>query len=186
MRWLTATAALVIVCAAGPARIGAASDHFAALAVSLTGANGGQTARIDIGIDEWSTEADRDRFALVGERDGMAAVVTALQDARRIGYLRVGTQLGNEITFARETPEPDGGRHILIVLARMLGAAELRWGSLTDDYPFTVVDVHLRGGSGAGRITVGAKVTFRRGEDGIHVDPFSAAYIALRDLRATP
>jgi hypothetical protein len=165
----------------------AVTSRFRALAVNMTGQNTGASSRVDIEVDRWSSDADRDRLAIVGESDGATAVVELLQRGERLGFVRTAGQVGNDITFARDIAGPDGSHHVLIVLARSVSAGEITRNSSTQDYPFTVIDLRVpASGSGVGTMTVGAKVRFRRGSDQIETEKYSGGTIELREVKGAP
>src|SRR3954470_9454695 len=132
------------------------AQRFTAFAVNMTNRSTGASARMDIVINRWSTEAEREALASADEEIGTQAVVDRLQDGTRIGFIRVGNRLGEEVTFAREVRRSDGSRRIEILMARNLRFREIVGASPTTDYPFTVVELHVNAnGLGEGTMSVG-------------------------------
>jgi hypothetical protein len=178
---------LSVVTVALGTRPRAATSRFSALAVNMTGQNTGASSRLDIEVDRWSSDADRDRLAIVGDSDGATAVVELLQRGQRLGFVRTAGQVGNDITFARDAPGPDGSHRVLIVLARSVSAGEINRSSITQDYPFTVIELRVPAtGAGVGTMTVGAKVRFRRGSDQVDTEKYSGGTIELREVKGSP
>src|SRR4051794_29659285 len=100
-------------------------QRFTAFAVNMTNRNTGANARMDIVIDRWSTEVERETLAVADEEIGMQGVVDRLQNGTRIGYIRIGNQLGEDVTYAREVRHSDGSRRIELVMTRHLRSREI-------------------------------------------------------------
>jgi hypothetical protein len=153
----------------------------------MTSQSSGTNARLQIKVDRWSSDADRDALAIADQENGIAAVARLLHDGERIGFVRTAGRIGNTITFARDVRHRDGTHRVLIVLSRILSAREIQRSTPTADYPFTVIELHLdAGGSGEGTMTVGAKVRFHRGDDQIEMEKYSGGAILLRDVKTAP
>jgi hypothetical protein len=160
------------------------AQRFTAFAVNMTNRNTGASARMEIVINRWSTEAEREALAIADEESGMQAVVDRLQKGTRIGYIRIGSRLGEDVTFAREVLRSDGSRRIEIVMARSLAPREIVSASPTADYPFTVVELHVNAnGAGEGTMSVGVRVKVHKRDDQIEVNRFAAGTVRLNDLK---
>ena len=94
----------------------------------------GFSGTIDIGIERWSTDAERavllDAVAGTTEvRSSQDKLVRTLQQVKpRAGYIRSARSVGWDIMYARENLLPDGTRQIVIVTDKpvtFLGRGEL-------------------------------------------------------------
>jgi hypothetical protein len=159
-------------------------QRFTAFAVNMTNRTTGAHARMDIVIDRWSTEAERETLAVADEEIGMQGVVDRLQNGTRIGYIRIGNQLGEDVTYAREVRHSDGSRRIELVMTRHLRSREIVEASPTADYPFTVVELHVNAnGTGEGTMSVGVRVKIHKRDDQIEVNRFAAGTVRLNDVK---
>jgi hypothetical protein len=186
MKIVAAMLALVVVPSASTdAMFSPATERFTAFAVSMTNGAAGRSSNLELVVDHWSTPADRDDLAAALEEQGPEGLLKRLQERPRIGYVRAGGRLGNDISFARQVQHSDGSRRIVVVLARQLSFNEVSRGSPTQDYPFTVIELRLdAAGGGDGRMSVGARITVRKGSDQIeHED--AGGTVLLKDVKVS-
>ena len=130
-----------------------------AFAVSM---QAGMSGVLDITIDRWSTDAEREMLIKTFVEGGQDKLLDALQDIRpRVGYLRTPNSLGYDIKYARENILPDGTRQIVIVNDRRIGFAEARNQTRTMDYPFTLIEIRIPKGKdeGEGKWLVSTKLS---------------------------
>ena len=91
-------------------------ETFTALAVNINSANAAAGAtNVDIRIERWSSDADRDRLLeiLRQQKDNDRAtqdLLRALQELPRVGSIRTPSSVGRDLHYARENPLEDGGR----------------------------------------------------------------------------
>ena len=121
-------------------------EKFTAFAINMN--SGPKTATVDIKIDRWSTDAEREQLLniLVEEKDvyrANQALLKAIQKLPKVGYLRTPETLGWDIHYARQNPMEDGGRQIVVATDRPVGFREARNQPRTMDYPFTVIEMRL-------------------------------------------
>lgn len=76
---------------------------------------------VEIVLNRWSTDGERDRLLIVLQDQGPAKLLDALHAVPRIGYIRTPDSLGYELHFARKTPGEDGGEDIVIATDRYIG-----------------------------------------------------------------
>src|SRR6202035_1230892 len=103
---LTAAAAITLV---AHAQTMGTPERFTASAINM---NRGAAGNIDIVVNRWSTDAERDKLMTVMREKGPEKLLDALQDMPRMGYFRSGSSLGWDIHFARRAPNPDGGERV--------------------------------------------------------------------------
>lgn len=130
-----------------------------AFAVSM---QAGISGVLDINIDRWSTDAEREMLIKTFVEGGQDKLLNALQDIRpRVGYLRTPNSLGYDIKYARENILPDGTRQIVVINDRRIGFAEARNQTRTMDYPFTLIELRIPKGKdeGEGKWLVSTKLS---------------------------
>jgi len=132
-------------------------ERFTAAAIDP---NRGRSASIEIAIDRWTTDAERDKFMSVLLEKGPEKLLDVLQDAKKVGYIRRTGSLSWDLRYARRTPLPDSGERVVVVTDRPISFFEATNQPRTLDYPFTVVELHLnRDGEGEGKMSLATKIT---------------------------
>src|SRR5687767_8137521 len=85
-----------------------------AFAISTGGLQTGTaTSPLDIVIDRWSSEDERQQLLEALKRD-QDALLNALRDLAPVGRIRTPTSLGWDLRYASASPAEDGERRIVI------------------------------------------------------------------------
>lgn len=155
--------ALAVVCSAAGVLSPALSsqtmgspERYRANAINM---NRGAAGTIEIVVNRWSTDADRDRVMSVMMSKGPEKLLDALQDMPRMGYIRTPDRLGWEIHFARKMPGQDGGDRVILLTDRRIGFWEAANRPRSIDYPYTHIELRLnRDGEGEGKMSVATKI----------------------------
>ena len=187
-RWLSALAltALAGMLIGAPAVSGQNQrEMFTGFAINLNA--GGRTATVEITVDRWSTDAERDRLLriLQEEKDVRRAndkLLRALEDMPAVGSIRTPTSLAWDLHFARQMPLGDGARRIVLGTNRPIGFREARNQPRSIDYPFTIVEIRLDAeGRGSGKILPGTKLYIENGE--LVLENFEALPVQFNEIR---
>ena len=179
-------AALAVVSLAVPAAQSnmAAPEKYTAFAVDISNTAPRATATtVDITINRWSTDTERDMLLSVFRDKGQDALLSALQKLPVVGGIRTPGSLNYDIHFARQRAEAEGGRMIFLMTDRYIGAWEARNRPRTIDYPFTLIQLQVdRNGRGVGKASIATKIT--EAVDGtIELENFSNQPVALNEVR---
>ena len=166
LRPLLAVLALAIAVALPSGSLSAQNDGelFTSFAINMNAGPGPNTATLDIKIDRWSSDADRERLLgiLREQKDVHRAnqeLLRALQRMPKVGYLRTTKTLAWDLRYARQNPLPEGGRQIVLGTDRPVGFWEARNQPRTMDYPFTVIEMRLnKEDRGEGKLLAGTKL----------------------------
>jgi hypothetical protein len=182
---LAASASVSAPSASGSAPQNGSSDlpeKFTAFAVSLGGPRTTSgTAQIDITIDRWSTDAERERL-LEALKAGQDELLETLRELPPIGSIRTATSLAYDLHYANETPGEDGGRRIVLATDRPIGWWEAVNRPRTIDYPFTFIELRLNGeGEGEGKLSLATKV-IARGRI-VQLENYAAQPVQLNQVR---
>lgn len=116
----------------------------------------GFSGTIDIGIERWTTDAERASLldAVAGTsvaRSSQDKLVRTLQDVEpRAGYIRSARSVGWDIKYARENLLPDGTRQIVIVTDKPVTFWAAASSARTMDYPFTMIEMRFAPGADKG------------------------------------
>lgn len=164
-------AALTVAAGAAVAWSGAALaakpvEELRAFAVNMSNTSrvgGRNSGTVDITINRWTTDAERDRLVDAVKEKGADGLLDALRKMDEIGHIQSAGSLGYPLRFARETPLEGGGRRIIIGTDRRMSFLELRDQPRTVDYPFMIMDIRLKAdGKGEGKLMPLAKITTDR------------------------
>jgi hypothetical protein len=142
-----------------------------------------RTSPVDITINRWSTDAERDQLLSTLRDKGQDSLLEALQKLPVVGYINTPGSLKYDLHFARQRPEVDSGRMVFLMTDRYIGAREAINRPRTIDYPFTLIQLQLdKDGSGMGKASIYTKIT--EAKDGtIELENFSNQPVSLNQIR---
>jgi hypothetical protein len=158
-------------------------EKFTAFAVDVSNtAPRANATAVDITINRWSTDEERDRLLSIFREKGQDALLSALQKLPVVGGISTPGSLKYDIHFARQRSEAEGGRMVFLMTDRYIAAWEAMNRPRTIDYPFTLIQLKLdREGKGVGKASIATKIT--RDEDGtIELENFSSQPVMLNDV----
>ena len=146
--------------------------------------NGARTGTIDIVIERWSTPEESTNLKAVFLERGDDKLLSALQKVKpRCGYVRTSTSLGWDISFARETPLPDGGRKIVLASDRPVGMWEARNAGRSMDYQFSLAEIRLpKEGKGQGKAIPYAQLSFNKDTSTLEIENYQREPVRLSEV----
>lgn len=158
--------AALISCSSSSSDTGAApaagsGERFTAFAVNPTGGS----ASLQIVIERWSTEEERQFLLNAFQTGGDAGLLDAIMRLNpRAGYLRGTQTLAYDMQFAAERPLPDGGRRIILATDRPISFFEMKNQTLSKEHAFTLVELRLTpDGKGEGKVVLAADIEVENG-----------------------
>jgi hypothetical protein len=156
-------------------------ERFSAVAVDLD--QGSQTP-LQIVVERWSPEAQRQRLTDVLLAKGPEKLLDALQDAPKVGYIRTTTSLGWDLHFASHEAGEDGGERIVIATDRPMSFRELWNQPRSVDYPFTIVEMRVdQSGEGDGTLSLATKVIPDKTKNIITLENYGTQRIRLQQVK---
>lgn len=156
-----------------------------AFAVNMSTVGRGGSNVVEIEIDRWSTDAERDSLITAFNTKGPDKLLSTLQDMKRIGFMRLPNSLGYDLHYARKHPGEDGGEQIVIATDRRIGFWEARNQPRTIDYPFTLVDIRLKpDGEGEGKMSVATKISFNKKKNAVELENYASEPVRLTTVKA--
>jgi hypothetical protein len=162
----------------------AAPVRLTAFAVNMSNIATGGANVVDIQIERWSTEDERQKLITTFLEKGPEKLLDALQDMKRIGYIRLPNTLGYDLHFARQTPLDEGGQRIIIATDRRIGFWEARNQPRTMDYPFTLIEIRLKpDGTGEGKLSVATKITMNKKTKTVELENYSSEPVRLQNVK---
>lgn len=179
---ILAAAGLMMNAGAG-AQSNAAAERFTANAVNISEIGAPGATQLDIVVERWSSEAERDGLVAAAQK-GPQVLLETLQKNRRVGFLRSPESLGYEMRFSQQTATEEGGRRIILMTDRPIGFAEAVNRPFTIQYPFTVVELRLNKDSeGEGTITIATRITSNRRTKALELENLASQPVMLKEVR---
>jgi hypothetical protein len=161
---------------------GTGKEEFTAFAVNMGPMTKTAAAPVDITINRWTTDAERDRLMTILKEKGPDDLLKALQQEPKVGTISSQGSLGYDLHYARQLPGADGGRRIVIATDRPIGFLEAQSGGRTLDYRFTLIELRLGpDGKGEGKMSVAARPEFS--DHTLVIEDYSTQPVMLNDVR---
>lgn len=163
-------------------------ERLLATSVNMSNVGRANAGRIEIVIERWSSERERDELIATLKDKGGDALLSQLQKLPRVGYIRDanGGSVGWDLHFARERKLDDGGRQIVLATDRPISAWEAFNRPRSADYDFTLADIRFDGdGKGVGKLAVAAKITSNPKTGAIEIENFSSEPVRLTEVQST-
>jgi hypothetical protein len=160
-------------------------EEFQAFAINMSNIGTGASSLVDITIDRWSTDAERTMLIEAFQTKGQDGLLDALQDIDpRVGFMRLPNSLGYDLRYARQVPDAEGGRRILIATDRRIGFREAQTRPRTFDYPFTLIELRLnRDNEGVGKMSVATRITWNKEHNVLELENYSSQPVMLNSVR---
>ena len=159
--------------------------HLTAFAVDMSNmANRTRAGTVDIIINRWSSDQERDTLRATLREGGTDSLLKALQKIKEpAGYIRTPSSIGYPLRFARQIPTPEGGKRIIVATDRYVSFLEATSQPRSIDYPFMLVDIRLGpDGKGTGKLMPLAKVT--ESEDHVvEIENYASEPVRLNEVR---
>ena len=117
-------------------------ERLSAVTVNMSTVGRPGADKVEIVIERWSSERERDALIATLKDKGPEALLSALQKMPRVGYIRrAGGGRRLDLHFARERKLDDGGRQIVLATDRPISAWEAMNRPRSTDYDFTLADI---------------------------------------------
>lgn len=167
--------------------------RLSAWAVNMSNIATGANAVMNIRVDRWSTDRERDELITTFVEGGQDKLLDKLRDVPIKGRMNIPSwngpdpiqvRLGWELRFAMRTAMADGGASILLATDRYMSFAEIRNKPRTYDYPFTFLEIRLApDGTGEGKMAVATQLRFDPKEKAIIFENYSSEPVRLTNVR---
>jgi hypothetical protein len=163
-----------------------------AFAVNMTNVATGANGILEIVVDSWSSNAERQRLIKTMVENGQEKLLDALQHVPVKGRIRLPNwqgpdpnnyRLGWDLRYTWHEALPDGGERMMIATDRYMSFWELRNQPRTVDYPFTFIEIRFpKEGKGEGRMAVANQISFNKKKNVIELEQYSAGDVRLNEI----
>ena len=175
-------AALVGLTTLAAAQTSGTPERYTALAANLTTGGSGV---IDITVNRWSTEAERNRLVTTLLQQGPEKLLDILEDMPRVGYIRLDGGLGYDLHYAQKIKGPDGGERVVLATNRPIGFWEASNRPRSIDYPFTVIELRINtDGEGEGKLSFATKITGDDESKVITLENYDTQPVLLKSVKS--
>ena len=174
-------ASLAVAAVLVQAQTNGTPERFTAAAINT---NRGAAGNIDIQVDRWSSDAERDKLVNALTTKGADKLLDVLQDLPVKGNFRAPGPLGWDIRFARRYPTEEGGERVVLATDRPIGFFEAANQPRSITYPFTIIELQLnRAGEGQGRMSLATKVILDKKKNMITLENFELQPVLLTQVK---
>ena len=146
--------------------------------------SGARSGRVNVTIEHWSTQAERDRLKAALKEGGPDLLLKELQKIDDpAGQIYTPGNVGTPLRFAWQSELPDGGKRVVVATDRKIGFLEAVNQPRSIDYPFLVLDIRINGdGKGEGKLLPLARI--ESGEDGLlDIESYSSEPVRLTQVQ---
>lgn len=198
LRRFIVTAIVTGLCAATATAIGWAQEEeekidesYRAFSVAM---GPGVAGVLDLHISRWSTDEERKALVESLAQNGQEEMVELLRKQKETGFARTQTGAGMRgwpsvrLHYAREFPQPDGKRVVILVTDRNISMAEAMRNTRSTDYEVSAVVMELQKGedgkeSGQGTLYLAAELSFDKEKNQIVVENLGYEPVRLTDIK---
>jgi len=160
------------------------TERLSARVLSMGTLATGATGTADVAISAWTSDEDRERLLEVLVEQGSEALVEALREEERVGFVRFAATRAWDLHYAREH-KVDGGRVIIFATDRPIGFGEAMYNARSLEHNLLVGRINLPDeGEGDGFLAVGVEVVVNAEKGTLELENFSSEPLRLSHVRS--
>jgi hypothetical protein len=158
--------------------------HLTAFAVNMSGVGRANAGTIEMTIERWSTDAEREKLRDTLVERGPDKLLDTLQDIKpRTGFVRTPNSIGWDLYYAREIVNSDNSRRIILATNRPMSFLELRNAGRSTEYDFTIIEIRLGpDGKGVGKYAQAVKVSYNKETKTVELENYGQEPIRLTEV----
>ena len=166
----------------GAAAFGEELERFTGFGVHLQGKGRGT---IIVGIERWSTDAERENYLTILRDQGQPALIQALEHGERVGYIRLANSQAYELKYARSTDLPDGTRRVVIATNRMIQFKEAVTPTRSRYYDFSIAEMRFpKGEKGVGKLAPATAISINKETNALAIENFGVEPVRMSSITA--
>jgi hypothetical protein len=159
-------------------------ERFTALAVNMGTPGRAGAGTVEIQIDRWSSDEERDKLLTVLREQGPEKLLEALQKLPRVGFIRTPNSIGYDLHYARKSDMPDTAERVIIATDRRIGFWEAANRPRSIDYPFTLIEMRIKpNGEGEGKMSLATKITTEDNGKTIVLENYASQPVMLTTIK---
>ena len=136
-----------------------AKEIYTGSVISIGGQFGGASRAFTLEVAGYTPDEEVQQDFQILRTQGQDDFMKAIKN-KKLGYLAFEGQVGRDLNFIEKTQTEDGWK-ITILFERWIQGFELRYGTRSQDYPFTYVELFINDhGKGEGSLIGLARLTF--------------------------
>lgn len=146
---------------------------FSASAVSL---GTGRASIVNMTVNRWSTDEEREMLLTTLQEFGTDKLVDALQKIRpSVGFMRTPNSRGYTLYYARNLPNPDGSRRVVLATDRPVAFGEAANSTRSMNYRVTLIEMHIGAdGKGEGKMVPAARISWNKDAKKLEIENYGA------------
>ena len=185
--WPVAAASLIAFAGlALQSTIGSAEiiERYVANAINIGTPGRAAAGTVEMVVERWSTDAERDRLMAVLLEKGPDTLLDELQKLPRVGYIRTPNSIGYDLHYARKARGEDSVEHVVLATDRYITFWEAVNRPRTVDYPFTLIELRIGPeGKGEGKMSIATKIMYDKKKNEIVLENYQSQPVLLTEVR---
>ena len=164
----------------GSAASGNEIERFTGFGVHLQGKGRGT---IIVGIERWSTDEERQKYLVILRDHGQAALIKALEEGPRVGYIRLANSQSVELKYARSTDLPDGTRRVVIATNRFIHFKEAAAPTRSRYYDFSIAEMRFpKGEKGEGKLAPATAISINKETNALEIENYGVEPVRMSSI----
>jgi len=177
---------ITAVCSTPAVPAGAAEPVAVFDAVAINTSNVGRRGltRLQITIERWSSDAERDKLHAALVEKGTEGLLSALQDIKpRAGTISTTGSLGWNIQFAQQVELPTGSSRVIFATDRPMSFREEWTKDRSTDYQFMLAELRVGpNGKGEGKLVPRARLTWNDATRTLEIENYANEPVRLGEV----
>ena len=157
--------------------------RFQAFAALVNHVPGDQAVTVDITIDRWSTDDERQTLLKTFHQGGTQALQDALETADTVGTLRTPDGASWDLHYAVQARLGRDGRRIFLATDTPVRLWEVYDNTGATDTPFSFLEIRMDEDSGQGRLARGSDVELSADGRHLQIDDYASQPVPLQKVR---
>jgi hypothetical protein len=160
------------------------SETFNARAFSV---QTGQTGRVEVVINRWSTDGEKEVLKAVLKAAGSQAMVNEMEKMPQVGYIKTPESMGDALLYARSNEMPDGSRQVVVATNRPISVAGSLAPGAANKYDLSVIEMRFKKGDkkGEGKIVVAGEASIDPKTGNVQLTNYQGMPPVLKDITST-
>jgi hypothetical protein len=149
-------------------------DVYTGTLIGIGGDLGNRSIPFTLDVTGYTSDDGVEQYDQILGRAGQDGLLKAMSK-QRLGFFAVEGRVGRDLNFVQRV-DSESGRKLIILFERWVRMYELRYGTRSEDYPFSYIELHINDrGKGEGSFIPMARVHFNRKKANVmEVEDFGA------------